>query len=77
MTFFQLVKMFLVNATPLRPEKLGLVRLEAPIFEFNRGSARVLEKNGFEFEGLRKKDYRKKGVFYNSLMYAKIAEQDD
>ena len=58
-------------------KKLGLVRLEAPIFEFNRGSARVLEKNGFEFEGLRKKDYRKKGVFYNSLMYAKIAEQDD
>lgn len=58
-------------------KELGLARLEARLFEFNRGSARVLEKSGFEFEGLRKKDYSKKGVFYNSLMYAKIAEQDD
>ncbi|MGB0369373.1 MAG: GNAT family N-acetyltransferase [Flavobacteriales bacterium] len=58
-------------------QELGLIRLEAPIFEHNKGSARVLEKSGYQLEGKFRKAYRKKGVFYNSHFYAKIAEQSD
>jgi len=50
-----------------------LKRLEAPIFEFNKGSARVLEKNGFELEGRLRKAYFKDGTYYDSLLYAKVA----
>lgn len=53
---------------------LSLVRLEAPIFEFNIGSARVLEKSGYEREGTLRKAYLKKGVYYDSILYSKIYE---
>ena len=58
-------------------EERHLVRLEAPIFEFNKGSARVLEKSGFECEGRLRNAYLKQGVYYDSFLYAKIAEQTD
>ena len=48
-------------------------RLEAPIFEFNKGSARVLEKNGFELEERLRKAYFKKGVYYDALLYTKLS----
>ena len=51
-----------------------LVRLEAPIFEFNQGSARVLEKNGFELEGRLRKAHLKNGQYYDSLLYAKLSD---
>ncbi len=35
----------------------GVVRIEAPIFKRNVGSKRVLEKNGFEVEGILRKAY--------------------
>jgi ribosomal-protein-alanine N-acetyltransferase len=50
-----------------------LKRLEAPIFEFNKGSARVLEKNGFELEGCLKMAHVKNGVYYDTLLYAKLS----
>ena len=50
-----------------------LKRLEAPIFDFNKGSARVLEKNGFELEGRLKMAHLKSGVYYDSLLYAKLS----
>lgn len=55
-------------------KELGLVRLEAPIFEFNVGSARVLEKSGYEREGFLKKAYLKNGVYYDSILFSKISE---
>ncbi|MBP9152543.1 MAG: GNAT family N-acetyltransferase [Flavobacteriales bacterium] len=51
----------------------NLKRLEAPVFEFNKGSARVLEKNGFELEGRMRKAYFKQGAYYDSLLYAKLS----
>ncbi len=56
-------------------EELGLTRLEAPIFEFNKGSARVLEKVGFTCEGRQRMAYLKNGEYFDSLLYAKVKEQ--
>ncbi len=49
-----------------------LVRITAHVFSFNPASARVLEKNGFQFEGELKKNHRKNGVFIDSLLYALV-----
>ena len=49
-----------------------LVRLEAPIFEGNERSARVLVKNGFKKEGRMRKAYLKNGEFIDSILYAKV-----
>lgn len=50
----------------------NLVRITAHVFEFNLASARVLEKNGFEFEGLLRKHYLKDGQFLNSPLFALV-----
>ncbi|MBL4585765.1 MAG: GNAT family N-acetyltransferase [Flavobacteriales bacterium] len=55
-------------------EERGLLRLEAPVFEFNTASAAVLKKNGFELEGRLRKAYFKEGRFFDSLFYAKVTE---
>lgn len=49
-----------------------LVRITAHVFDFNQASARVLEKNGFDFEGLLRKHHRKDGEFLNSKLYALV-----
>lgn len=49
-----------------------LVRITAHVFEANAGSARVLEKNGFAYEGLLRKHYWKDGQFLNSRLYALV-----
>lgn len=51
-----------------------LSRIEAPVYQGNLGSARVLEKNGFECEGIMRNCYKKNGVYKNGLLYAKIIE---
>lgn len=50
-----------------------LVRICGHVFAFNHGSARVLEKNGFQFEGLLRKHHRKDGQLIDSKLYAKLA----
>jgi RimJ/RimL family protein N-acetyltransferase len=47
-----------------------LVRIIAHVIESNTASARVLEKNGFEFEGLLRKHHRKDGKFIDAKLYA-------
>ena len=47
-----------------------LVRITAHVFDFNVASARVLEKNGFQLEGILRKHYRKDGEFFDSKLYA-------
>lgn len=47
-----------------------LVRITAHVFDFNAASARVLEKNGFQFEGLLRKSHCKAGQFLDSRLYA-------
>jgi RimJ/RimL family protein N-acetyltransferase len=52
--------------------KWRLVRIKAYVFEFNKASARVLEKNGFAYEGLLRKHDRKESTFLNSMAYALV-----
>ena len=52
--------------------ELGLVRVTATVFEFNLGSARVLEKAGFQLEGVLRKHFKKDGRVFDGKMYAKI-----
>jgi [ribosomal protein S5]-alanine N-acetyltransferase len=47
-----------------------LVRLSATVFEWNKASARVLEKNGFSLEGRLIKSITKNGNTVDSLLYA-------
>ena len=49
-----------------------LVRITAHVFEFNSASAQVLEKSGFEFEGLLRKHHQKDGKFLDSKLYALV-----
>src|SRR5690606_12348842 len=49
-----------------------LVRITAHVFESNIASARVLEKNGFEFERLLRKHHLKDGRFLDSRLFALV-----
>ncbi|MFT6922931.1 MAG: ribosomal-protein-alanine N-acetyltransferase [Crocinitomicaceae bacterium] len=51
-------------------EKMNLNRIYAGVFDYNPSSARVLEKCGFEYEGLFKKALFKNGEFHDELRYA-------
>ena len=51
-----------------------IVRIFAEPFARNMGSRRVLEKAGFELEGILKKSVFKNGVIEDSLMYAKLKD---
>ncbi|MEQ8790590.1 MAG: GNAT family protein [Pirellulaceae bacterium] len=49
-----------------------LVRISAHVFESNTASARVLEKCGFEMEGLLRKHHLKDGRFVDSRLFALV-----
>jgi len=49
-----------------------LVRLESPVFEWNPASMRVLEKCGFQREGVRRKGIFKDGQVIDAVMYARV-----
>lgn len=53
-------------------EELGLARLTAHVFHFNFGSARVLEKAGFQLEGYLRNHYSKDGQIFDGKLYAKV-----
>lgn len=53
--------------------ELGLVRITAHVYLFNPASARVLEKCGFEKEGLLRKSHLKDGVYLDSYLYSYLA----
>jgi len=52
--------------------KLGMVRIHAGVFEYNMASMRVLEKCGFEKEGVYKKAVFKKNRIWDEVRYSKI-----
>ena len=56
-------------------DELGLLRLSAHTLTFNVGSARVLEKNGFKLEGLRRKHFRKGEVLYDAFCFGLLREE--
>ena len=47
-------------------------RLEAGVFEWNPASCRVLEKNGFEYEGRLRCNVVKDGTRLDTLMYGRL-----
>ena len=51
-------------------------RLEAAVFEWNPASMRVLEKVGFQREGILKKSVTKDGLLIDSVMYAYVLSAD-
>ncbi len=53
-------------------ERFDIVRLYADVFEWNKASARVLEKNGYVFEARLRKAVFKDGMIADALMYAKL-----
>ena len=61
-------------ATRFGIESLGLVRIEAIIFQGNDASCRVAEKNGYVLEGTMRKSTRKDGRFIDTLLYAHVTE---
>lgn len=50
----------------------NLVRVSALVFAFNAASVRVLEKNGFAYEGTLRKHCRKDGEFLDSIVYGLV-----
>ena len=52
----------------------NLVRIEARVFSFNKGSVRVLEKAGFQKEGFLRKAYLKNGKLIDAYLFAKIKQ---
>ncbi|WP_371743315.1 GNAT family N-acetyltransferase [Pseudozobellia sp. WGM2] len=55
-------------------DELKLIRIYAGVFEYNIGSMRVLEKNGFEKEGVSRKAIFKNDAFWDEHRYAKLKE---
>ncbi len=49
-----------------------IVRLYAEVFETNKASMRVLEKNGFYLEGVRRKAVLKNGVIMDDYIWVKL-----
>jgi len=53
---------------------LDLIRVHAGVFSPNVGSARVLEKAGFHYEGTKRGGVLKNGELMDELLYAKLRE---
>lgn len=50
---------------------LGFVRIHAGIFEYNAGSMKVLEKNGYSKDGIFRKAILKNGKIYDEYRFSK------
>lgn len=49
-----------------------LIRIEAGVFDFNKASMRVLEKNGFYLESIKQKAVFKNGVILDDYIWVKL-----
>lgn len=49
-----------------------VIRLEAPVFEWNPASMRVLEKCGFVREGVLRRSVLKDGQVIDAVLYARL-----
>ncbi|PZS99202.1 GNAT family N-acetyltransferase [Stenotrophomonas maltophilia] len=56
-------------------DELRLFRLQAGVVDFNLGSARVLEKNGFQEEGVDRCAVYKRGVLHDLRRFARVRTQ--
>ena len=62
----------LIDFCPWVFDNFNVNRLFAGVFDNNPGSARVLEKAGFEYEGRLRSAVTKRGRTFDELLYAKI-----
>jgi RimJ/RimL family protein N-acetyltransferase len=58
-------------------DQLGYVRIHTGVFEYNTGSMKVLEKNGYKNEGVFEKAVLKNGQLWNEHRFSKIKLQPD
>ena len=56
-------------------EEFGLAKITAHVFPHNLTSARVLEKCGFQQEGLLRKHFLKDGQFLDAQLFALLGEE--
>lgn len=56
-------------------DMLGLHRVEANAFTENCASCRVLEKNGFQREGIRRKARYRFGTWHDEVLYGLLGEE--
>lgn len=56
-------------------EKFDIVRIYAEPYAYNTGSRRVLEKAGFELEGIMKNGIYKNGQIHDYCIYALLREE--
>lgn len=54
-----------------------VVRVETTVYAPNRASMRVLEKCGYEREGVMRKAVVKNGTYLDAVMYARLRERND
>lgn len=57
-------------------EKLDIVRIHTGVYDYNTASQKVLEKCGFEKEGVFKKSVFKRGKFCNEVRYAILKKKN-
>ena len=55
-------------------ENSDILRIYAEAFDYNTGSCRVLEKNGFQLEGVLRQNAVKNGRVLDMKLYAKVRE---
>jgi ribosomal-protein-alanine N-acetyltransferase len=53
-------------------DEVGLRRIYAHVFPFNKASIRVLEKNAYKLEGRLRKESEKDGRLFDMCLYAKV-----
>lgn len=56
-------------------ETTEINRIFAAVFGFNKASAKTLEKNGFQFEGVAREAVFKDGEFYDELRYGLLKKE--
>lgn len=57
---------------PWLMRELQLYRLQAAVLDFNQGSARVLQNNGFVEEGLQRAAVFKRGQLHDLRVFARV-----
>ena len=55
-------------------DNFDIIRIEAGVFEFNKPSMRVLEKNGFYLESIKKKAAIKNGKIIDDYLWVKLKQ---
>lgn len=55
-------------------QEFGLTRITAHVFDFNKRSARVLQKTGFQYEGCLRQHFKKNGQIFDGLIYSLLKE---